>query len=98
MDKVINDSFTGRKQQTFWNEVAIVYIIARGSMWYAYKIIFNLNKGEITRQEKSPRGAIGSHRKVSLSTDSTYGSDALSSNVGKRSLPITELISACARR
>jgi hypothetical protein len=96
MSKVIIDSFTGRKQQTFWNEVAIVYIIARGSMRYAYKIVFS--KGEITRQGKSPMGAMGCHRKVSLSTDSTYGSDALSSNVGKRSLPITELISACARR
>jgi hypothetical protein len=65
-------------------------------MWYAYKIVFS--KGEVTRQGKSPMGAMGCHRKVSLSTDSTYGSDGLSSNVGKRSFPITELISACARR
>ena len=44
-----------------------------------------------------PAGSAGRHLKVSLHTASTYGSEALSSNVGSLSVPTTLSISSCAR-
>lgn len=44
----------------------------------------------------TPRGTTTFQRNTSLTSASTYGSESLSANVGRRSLPMTASISACA--